>query len=193
MSTLPEVFTLSAEDEATRLWVGATHALKNADQSLVALGSAIDLGLRSIEITAIHRLQPVKDRLPATIQSGLETPDPEVEPYRDAVETPHALGFRELLDLLSEADLECVAPSLHRGWEDRRFSCKRSRGTAQQAIGITVTAANREDLLLLLAYRNRMFRYPPPVRVDRVAILKAYPALQALAERFGLVDETTTA
>ena len=103
--------------------------------------------------------------------------------YRDAINAPNSLPFIAVLDLLSGEELECVAPGLHRGWEDRRFSCRRSRVTACEALGITLEEGEREQLLLLAAYRNRIFRSPPPVRVVREEILAANPALNHLVQR----------
>ena len=70
---------------------------------------------------------------------------------------------------------------MHRGWEDRRFSCRRSRTTAREAIGITLDESDPSDLLLLSAYRNRLFRCPPPVRVEPGEIRRAFGALDRLA------------
>ena len=92
------------------------------------------------------------------------------------------MQFTDILDLLSEEQLDCVGPKLHRGWEDRRFSCRRSRATAAEAIGLTVDAAERDRLLLLAAYRNRIFRYPPPIRIVPAEIVEAFPALAALVQ-----------
>lgn len=183
MSRLPEEIQLGPEEEARRLWKGAQEALGSAGESLVSLCESLDLGLRAAEILVAQRLQAVRDRFPATIAGQLELPVPEVEPYRDAVAVPKALGFTDALDLLSEEGLECVAPRLHRGWEDRRFACARSRATAQAAIPITLGAAEREKLLLLSAYRNRIFRYPPPVRLVPAEILDAFPVLSRVVER----------
>jgi len=127
-------------------------------------------------------LQPVKSSFPATIGLSLETPDPDVDVHRDAIEVPRALQFTDLLDLLSEEELECVGPRLHRGWEDRRFSCRRSRATAREALGLTLDRRKRDDLMLLAAYRNRLVRYPPPIRIDRSQVLRAFDALHALVE-----------
>ena len=69
---------------------------------------------------------------------------------------------------------------MHRGWEDRRFSCRRSRVTAQEAIGVTLNAAEQDQLLTLAAYRNRLFRTPPPVLVRPGEILAAYATLDRL-------------
>ena len=182
MSQLPEVIELGAEEEARRLWNGAKEAQVSAPYDFVALSEALDLGLRAAEIVVSHRLQGVRDQFPATISIQLETPDPAVESYRDAVNIPHSLPFTAILDLLSAADLECVSPGLHRGWEDRRFSCRRSRVTAQEALGVVLTEAERDQLLLLSAYRNRIFRAPPPVRVVTGEVLAAFASLNRLVE-----------
>lgn len=173
---------LGAEEEAGRLWQGAKEARRAASEDFVALCEALDLGLRAAEILVTHRLQPVRDQFPATIGIQLETPSPEVDIHRDAVNVPNTLSFTAVLDLLSVEELECVAPSLHRGWEDRRFSCRRSRVTAGEALGLRLHEEERDQLLLLAAYRNRIFRSPPPVQVDRIQILAGFPALDRMVE-----------
>ena len=182
MNTLPKVVSLGPAEEADRLWKGAEEAFENAGKSLVSLCECLDLGVRTAEILAIQRLQPVKHEFPGTIALQLETPVPEVEPLRDAVATPKAIQFTEILDLLSEETLECVGPRLHRGWEDRRFSCIRSRVTAQKATGVTLSQDARDKLLLLAAYRNRIFGYPPPIRILPAEILGAFGELRSLVK-----------
>jgi hypothetical protein len=184
MSQLPDVIELGPEEEAARLWRGAKEAQEKASESLVAMCEALDLGLRAAEILVIHRLQPVKEHFPATIGIQLDRPSSDVEAHRDAVNIPNSLGFTAVLDLLSSEELECVSPGLHRGWEDRRFSCRRSRITAQDALGVVLGPEDRDQLLLLSAYRNRIFRSPPPVRVVRDEILGALPALNRLMAIF---------
>jgi len=182
MKELPEIIELGPEEEAKRLWRGAKEAQQEASGSLVAMCEALDLGLRAVEILVTHRLQPVKDHFPATIGIQLDTPSPEVDAYRDAVNIPNSLMFTAVLDLLSAEDLDCVSPGLHRGWEDRRFSCKRSRVTAQEALGAALGQEDRDQLLILSAYRNRIFRRPPPVRVKRDEVMGAFPVLNRLME-----------
>ena len=182
MSGLPDVIELDLEEEATRLWAGAQSARETADEDIVALCESLDLGLHAAEIFVIRLLQPVRDRFPATIGLQLELPTAEVDPHRDGMTIPHALQFHDIVDLLSGEDLECVSPGMHRGWEDRRFSCRRSRVTAQSAIGVTLDASDQSDLLVLAAYRNRLFRYPPPVRIVPAEIKAAYGALDRLVE-----------
>ena len=112
-----------------------------------------------------------------------QVPVPEVDAYRDAVSVPTSLDFTEILDLLSAEGLECVGQRLHRGWEDRRFSCQRARDTAQEAVGLTLASEERDPLLLLSAYRNRIFRYPPPLRIVPGEITAGFEALGTSPKR----------
>ena len=182
MTQLPEVIDLGPEDEAKRLWNGALEARKTAAEDLISLCEVLDLGLRSAEILTIQKLQPIKDHFPATIGVLLDTPNPDVDTHRDAISIPNSLQFTDMVDLLSAEELECVSPGMHRGWEDRRFSCRRSRVSAQEALGVTLDATERDQLLLLSAYRNRIFRYPPPIRVNTHEVLSAFESLERLVE-----------
>ncbi len=180
MSSLADVIELGPEEEARRLWDGAVEARTRAADDLVALCESLDLGLRAAEILTVHLLNPIRDRFPATIALQLELPDPEIDVHRDGIQVPKALQFNEVIDLLSDTELDCVSPGMHRGWEDRRFACRRSRVTAQEATGVTLTAEEQERLLTLAAYRNRLFRTPPPVLVKPGDILTAFEALDRL-------------
>lgn len=182
MKPLQEAITLGATVEASCLWRGALDAFAESDESLASLCESLDLGIRAAEILVVQRLQPIRDRFPATIGLLLDSPSAEIDVYRDAIANPRALGFTGALDLLSEETLDCVAPSLHRGWEDRAFSCQRSRKTALEAIGIRLSDDEREQLLKLSAYRNRIFRLPPPVRLNPAEIRDAFGSLQRLVE-----------
>ena len=51
------------------------------------------------------------------------------------------------------------------------------------ALGVTLDGSVQSDLLVLAAYRNRLFRYPPPVRIIPADIRAAYGALDRLVER----------
>jgi hypothetical protein len=183
MNESTAVFELGPEDEAQRLWKGALEARGAASEDLVSLCESLDLGLHAAEILVIQLLQPIKDRFPATIGLQLNLPTPEVDPERDGIHVPNVLQFNDVIDLLSGDTLPCVSPGLHRGWEDRRFSCQRSRMAAQEAIGITLSADDQDQLLLLAAYRNRLFRCPPPVRVVPGDIQPAFRCLERVVER----------
>jgi hypothetical protein len=181
MTNLRDVVELGPEEEAQRLWARAMEARKTPDD-IVALSEALELGVHAAEILVVYRLQPVKDEFPATIGLQLQLPVPEVDPHRDGVGVPKVLDFADAIDLLSAEELACVAPGMHRGWEDRRFSCRRSRVAAQQQVGISLSADEQQDLLLLAAYRNRLFRCPPPVRVEPGAIEAAFPTLERVVK-----------
>lgn len=183
MTELPDVFELEPREEAQRLWQGAIEAREGAAEDMISLFEALDLGVRAAESLVIEKLNPIKDEFPATIAIQLERPAPEVDTVEDAIAVPHSLQFTDIVDVVSAQELECVAPGLHRGWEDRRFSCKRSRATAQEALKVTLTGEEQRDLLLLSAYRNRIFRAPPPVRVAPKEVLLAFGTLEAFMER----------
>ena len=182
MTQLGDTIDLGPEDEARRLWSGAQQARKAASDDLVSLCESLDLGLHAAEILVIQLLQPVKDNFPATIALQLNLPMPEVDPHRDGINVPKVLQFTDIIDLLSAEELECVSPGMHRGWEDRRFSCRRSRVAAQETSGVTLAADEQSQMLLLSAYRNRLFRCPPPVRVAPGEILSAFEPLERLVE-----------
>ena len=181
--TATEVLTLSPEQEAVRLWEGAEAELSAASKDFVALCEALDLGVRAAQILAILRVRPARDSLPATVAMLLDQPPPEVDPWRDVVHLPKTLQFAEAIDLLSADELECITPHLHHGWEDRMWSCRRARKAARGAAGITLGPSERTQLMVLAAYRNRIFEMSPPVTVDPAAILEAFPALRDLVEQ----------
>ena len=183
MPELPETITLGAHEEARRLWKAAEEAARDASTNLVALCACLDRGIRAAEILAVEALQPVREQFPGSIAVRLEKPDASVDVARDAVEISADVTFAEIVDLLSEEALSCVGPGLHRGCEDRRLSCSRSRATAHGALGITLDAGDRDRLLMLGAYRNRIFRSPPPITLEPAALLEALPALSRLMER----------
>lgn len=182
MALLTDVIDLSPEEEARRLWARAVEAQERSSEDIVLLCESLDLGLHAAEVLVIHLLQPIKEQFPATIGVLLSLPQPAVDRHRDGINVPNVLQFHDVIDLLSGEDLECVSPGLHRGWEDRRFSCRRSRAAAQGEIGHTLSAEEQEQLLLLAAYRNRLFRCPPPVRVVPREVRAAFPALKRLVE-----------
>ena len=186
MTQLADTMDLGPRDEALRLWSAAVEAQRAATDDLVKLFESLDFGLHAAEILAVHLLQSAKDKFPATIAVQLNMPEPEVDPHGDGISVPKTLQFTDVIDLLSGEELECVSPGMHRGWEDRRFSCRRSRVAAQEVIGVVLSAEEQDQLLLLSAYRNRVFRCPPPVRVEPAKVQAAFESLERLVE--GLVE-----
>lgn len=183
--TATQVFTLGPEQEAVRLWEGAEAELKSAPTDFVALCEALDLGIRAAQILAILRVEPARESLPSTVATLLDRPPAKVDPWRDVVHLPKTLQFAEAIDLLSADELECITPHLHHGWEDRTWSCRRARKAARGAAGISLDKEMRDRLMILAAYRNRIFERSPPVEVDPSAIIEAFPALRELVEQLG--------
>jgi len=178
--SLPDVFTLHADEEATRLWQGAQEAYAEAGDRLVALSQCIDLGVRAAELRAIARLREVGEALPQRVRHGLEHEDARIHWYRDALPPEPCFDLRVLLDLVSRPELDCIAPELHGGLGASHFPCERARASAHAALGFSLRGEDRDLLLLLLAYRNRLFRCPPPVEVRKEEVLVAFPALTQL-------------
>jgi hypothetical protein len=174
---------LSPEAEAERLWGRAQEAFEKAKQSITDLCEAVDLGARVVEILTVHCLRRVRGEFPTTVAGLLEPPPPEVDAERDFLHPPRSLRFVDALDMLSAPALPCISQDLHRGWEDRVSSCRRSRARAERATGISLEEREREALVLIGAYRNRIFLLPPPVRVVPEEVLGAFPAVVALVER----------
>jgi hypothetical protein len=136
-----------------------------------------------VEIGVVSRLQPIRSQFPATIAALLESPPPEVDTRRDFVHPPASLSFLDLVDMMSDERLECISHQLHRGWEDRVESCQRSRAKTRGAIGFSLSEDERRPLMLIGAYRNRLFVLPPPVRIVPAHVLAAFPTVAVLVDR----------
>lgn len=148
--------------------------------------AGLALAVRALQLLCLHRLQPERDKFPATNRALMQVPEPQVEPVRDALALPaDFLGAIDIIDLLSEAELDCVAPHLHRGWQDRRRSCAQARGLAAEAFGFSITGDERQALLGALAICNRVFCIPPPVTLEASAVGAAFEPVLALIERIG--------
>lgn len=173
------------------------HPIENAFDSLSHLVAAFERpaahsllkpalvwGCHAFHLLAIQRLRSNRTGLPGWLQERLHCGDPELRVARDSAwlrcEIPTLL---ELVDLLSAPPLPCVAPELHRGWEDRQSSCLRLREQAQAALGTSLQAIQRDHLLLLLAARNRLLLLPCELSFTGAEIWNAYPLLLDLLSR----------
>jgi hypothetical protein len=183
MKTLPASIELTAAEEAQRLWKGARDAYSRAPEDVVSLLQALDLGIRAAEVWTTIRLRPVIHKYPATVASLLEESSPDLHIQRDAVHPPRALQFLDVIDVLAAEGLPCTSPKLHHGWEDPRFSCGRARHASREATGISLDEAAVDDLLLLLACRNRIFRLPPPVTIPADRVLAAFRTLESVVRQ----------
>jgi len=148
--------------------------------------AGLALALRALQLLCLHRLQPEREKFPATNRALMSVPEPAIEPERDALALPaDFLGAIEIFDLLSAQGLDCVAPQLHRGWQDRRRSCAQARELAAGAFGFSITGKERQELLGALAICNRVFCIPPPVALEASAVVAAFGPVLMLIERIG--------
>lgn len=146
--------------------------------------AGLALALRALQLLCLLRLQPEREKFPATNRALMSVPEPEIEPERDALALPaDFLGAIDIIDLLSEQDLDCVAPHLHRGWQDRRRSCAQARDLCADAFGFSITGEERQTLLAALAICNRVFCIPPPVTLEPAAVSAAFAPVLMLIEK----------
>jgi len=146
--------------------------------------AGLALAMRALQLLCLHRLQPQRDSFPATNRALMAVPEPRIEAGRDALAlSADFLGVIEIIDLISGPGLECVAPQLHRGWQDRRRSCAQAREISAGAFGFSITGEERQQLLGALAICNRVFCIPPPVTLDRGAVQAAFAPVLTLIER----------
>lgn len=144
---------------------------------------AIAQGLRVAQLLALNPLLDAIDEFPATIQALLVLPEPALNPSQDIkVEEQDVLRFIDILDLLSDEREECIAPWLHRGWQDKSQSCRDARRLARAQVGVSLDAPFRKLLLKAKAICNRVFMVPPPVRIDLVQARSALAGLLRLIE-----------
>lgn len=176
--------TLDKRATAEQLMAVLDHVKPGANSSLVELAWCIEAVQRAVYLLAFDAFAEQADSYPVTIQSLLSRPDPELSIDRDAlVEPQEVLGFAEVIDMLSHQQLSCVAPRLHRGWQDKKQSCRETRQLSSGAVGTSLDQTERDGLLAGLAIRNRVFVLPPPLTVDVAQAREALAPLLALVKR----------
>jgi hypothetical protein len=178
----PETITIS--DAAAGLASAAELLAVTPDA--VSRSAGLCLAVRAAELKIVRALQPVVQRYPATIQGHLAGPQSAVVGVPDAFVDPGAvIHLGDLLEMLSDPDLSCVAPRLYRGWQDRNEARRDARGITAGAVGFALGAVERDALLAALAVRNRVMLLPPPVELDVGQIDDALTAVTGLLERLG--------
>ncbi|MBW2277152.1 MAG: hypothetical protein JRF63_06645 [Deltaproteobacteria bacterium] len=135
--------------------------------------------IRAAHLIAFDRLSDIRDEFPASIDSLLEAPEPELELAHSDVDLGDYIGFIDTVDLLSDELLPCVAPRLHRGWQDKTQSCREARVIARRELGVTVVGDFRRSLLYALAIVNRTSHVPGPIELEPAPVRDAvYYVLQ---------------
>lgn len=179
MPTQLDTLTLaqSIMASAARFGLARSEAPEDAIQALF-------LVTRAAHLLALHKLQRARTGFPATIQALLSQPDPAIEVARDAfIEPRDFICFVDLLDLLSEESLPCAAPRLHRGWQDKKQSCRGARKNTAASVGFSLDGKERDALLKGWALQSRFFFMPPPLQLSTDQIKRSLPPLLGLARR----------
>jgi len=167
------VVELDHEAAAERLLADLQQQSGAGSNSPTQAAAALLLTIRAAHLLALAKVQGVQG-YPATVQALLNVPEPAVDPERDAAFDPgDSLTFVDLLDLLSQEQLPCLAPHLHRGWQDKTQSCRQARRLTTAAFGHELDGEGRRALLAAQAITNRVFVAPPPVVLDLRRVRKA--------------------
>lgn len=145
---------------------------------------ALSMGLRAAQLLAFQLLSGVRDQFPATVQALMSRPQPVLDVHRDAQASPDdTLSLVNILDLLSAEQLLCISPEMHRGWQDKKQSCREARQISREAAGFSLDSLDRAGLLAAVALRNRLLRMPPPAIVDPETVRSTLESVFGLVMR----------
>ncbi|MCP4678572.1 MAG: hypothetical protein GY854_24285 [Deltaproteobacteria bacterium] len=155
-----------------------------ASDDPVEVGLAVSVGIRAAHLLGVEILQTVAEAFPASIQGLLFQPGANTDIDRDAfVADEEFIDFVDLIDILCEEKCECVAPQLHRGWQDKTQSCREARSIARKAVGYSIGERLRESLLEAVSIQNRLMRVPAPVQLSAGKARDTFANLLGLIER----------
>ena len=168
----------------------AAHLLQRLKQSEMAasndpsdLAEALIVTIRVAHLLGHVHLQKGEQAMPSSVQSLMELPPPEIDTERDAFAVPDDyLSFVDILDLMSEENMDCVAPHLHRGWQDKKESCRNARRAARATIGFSIGFRFRDELLAAAAIYNRISLVPATVALESAAVRGAFESVLRFVE-----------
>jgi hypothetical protein len=183
------MFTSSSTARELLSVVGGLH-LFDHDNPLARI-TALELLLRVAQILAVDKLTAARERYSVTQQALMGEPEAPFAAERDAlVDEADFLGCRDLLDLLSDIESPCIAPRLHRGWQDRVQSCQQARRISHEIVGFSLSSEERQPLLAALGICNRVFRAPPPLDLGDVNLESTLAPVVRLIERLAPEGES---
>jgi hypothetical protein len=160
--------------------------------SPMGLKGPLTWGWHTTAMLVYMRLQPHRVAFDAWVQDYLDTGEPVLDIERDAHwENRKRFTSLEMLDLLSDTDLQMLEPEFYQGWQDKATRCKTIRTRVREIVGGSIGDSQRQQLLLLLAAYHRLVRLPAAVELDVATIRDSLPALFALWEL--LVDKSSSA
>jgi hypothetical protein len=189
MTSQESATDLDTRAMAANMIAGIAKSGLAASSEPLEVAQALAMAIRAAQLHCLGRLARVVSGFPATIQALMTLPEPGIDTDRDALaESQDFLGFLDMLDLLSGELLECLAPRLHRGWQDKVQSCRAARLLTLEAVGFELDEEQRASLLSALACVNRVFVVPPPVRLSPDEVREALEAVLGLIARLASDD-----
>ncbi len=183
MNSTTNAIAISIQDAAE----GLARLSRAEDADPLARTVALDAGMRAAALAVAARVAPRLAEYPRTIQEHFAGSPAELVSTQDALVDPAAgLTFLDVIELLSDAALSCIAPRLYRGWQDRVQARRDARRITTEATGVVLDAGQRDALLAALALRNRVYALMPPLEVDSTLLDEADRAVGELLHRLGL-------
>lgn len=176
------MFTSSSAARELLSVVGGLHLAVH--DSGLAKATGLGLLFRAAQVLAVRQLTNARERYSVTQQALMAEPEASFAPKRDAmVDEADFLGCRDILDLLSDVESPCIAPRLHRGWQDRVQSCREARRISREIVGFSLSPEERAPLLAAWGICNRVFRAPPPLDLEDVDLSSTFAPVLRLVER----------
>ncbi len=184
------VIDLDSKVVAETLLASLAEAKLAASGSDLDVAQAIAVAIRAAHVLGVEQLGAISESFPASIRALLTVPEPTIDVSRDAaLEVQDSCAFIDLFDLLCDEDLPCLAPRLHRGWQDKTQSCRDARRLTASVVGFSIDGEFRHSLLGAVAITNRVFMVAPPVRLDHAQSRRSLAAVLRLIDLLSESDE----
>ncbi len=185
MSPVTQTTVTSAANALDSLERFATELERKRPETPLALKGMLTWGWHAVALLAYLRLQAQAREFDEWLWPYLDEGEPGLDVDRDSHwEERQRLSLLELVDILSEEDLPSLKPEFYQGWTDRTERCRTLRRQAAAIIGSSITAGQRDALLVLIAAYHRLIRFPVPVDLEVGPVLEALPKLVGLLEMF---------
>lgn len=164
----------------------------DAGEQAIDVAIATELCFRVMTILAQSALEDAREDYTVALQAMMHTPNAAIDEERDAlVDERDFLGCLDVVDMLSAEGLDCVAPRLHRGWQDRHQSCRQARQVSTDRLGFSLAASERAAIVAAWGVCHRVMRVPPPVSFTARDLLRNRGPLLDLIAKLAPGDDLT--
>ncbi|UCF37485.1 MAG: hypothetical protein JSU96_01020 [Acidobacteriota bacterium] len=177
-------YTLSPEGNALDSIRQMERALREDGASIGGLKAGLFWGWHAVGLLFYSRIFPRRKDFDPWVQDYFKTWSDEPNASQALVEGGSQLSLMQILDLLSEAELPSLQPEFYQGWRDRTARCVELRNKVASITGVTVSAAQREELLFLAAVDHHLVASPVDTVLDldriRGSLVKLIDLLELL-------------